>query len=227
MEPIIEVVALSKSYGARTVLRDVDLVVDAGSMVAVTGRSGSGKSTLFKLLAGLDRPTSGRVLVDGTDVASLDDAQASELRLRKIGLVFQSFNLLPDLTVAENVRLPMDIAGTRRAEADERTQGLLELLGIREHAAKRPNALSGGESQRVAIARSLANRPRVILADEPTGALDRGNAENVLAAFDEVNRALGTTVLIVSHDQLVIDHVPQRLELDEGTVRRRSLMPAR
>ncbi|HVM44409.1 MAG TPA: ABC transporter ATP-binding protein [Candidatus Thermoplasmatota archaeon] len=218
MEPVVDVRGLWKAYGASVVLEDVDLSIDKGAMVAITGRSGSGKSTLFKLLAGLDRPTRGSIRIAGRDISQLSDEEMSELRLHRLGLVFQSFNLLPDLTVEANVRLPLDIAKVPRAAGRARAAQLLELLGIGVHGTKKPHQLSGGEQQRAAIARALANDPIILLADEPTGNLDRSNAENVLRAFDEVNERLGTTVMLITHDPLAIQHYPSRLELVDGRV---------
>jgi ABC-type lipoprotein export system ATPase subunit len=196
-------------------------------MVALTGRSGSGKSTLYKLMAGLDRPTRGEVLLEGKLLSDFDDAAISRVRLERLGLVFQSHNLLPELSVVQNVRLPLDLRGTPRAAGDKRAIELLDRLDVGAHATKRPHELSGGQAQRVAIARALANRPAIILADEPTGNLDQDSARNVIAAFEEVNREMGATVLIVSHDPLVIERVPHRVAMDEGRAVWETSPPAR
>ncbi|MFA5862740.1 MAG: ABC transporter ATP-binding protein [Candidatus Thermoplasmatota archaeon] len=218
MENVLEVRGVSKSFGTTSILRDVHFTVPRGTIATVTGRSGSGKSTLFKLLAGLDRPTRGEILVEGSNIATLDDARMSDVRLRRIGLVFQSFNLLPDLTVLENVRLPMDIAGKPRREAKRRAEELLDLVHIAPLADKLPNVLSGGETQRTAIARALANDPAILLADEPTGSLDAANAENVLRVFEEINKELGTTVLVVTHDALAVGRFARSMTLADGAV---------
>lgn len=212
----VDVTRLTKNFGDKSVLRDVTFSIDEGAILTITGRSGSGKSTLFKLLAGLDHPTSGNIVIDGTDISSMNDRALSDMRLRHIGLVFQTFNLLPDLTIVENVRLPMDIAGAPRKEAASRAAELLELLGVEHLADKLPNVASGGELQRAAIARALANRPALLLADEPTGSLDGANARQVLAAFEDVNHALGTTILIVTHDVMVTDRFPAGFEMRDG-----------
>ena len=216
MEPLLDVRGLSKRYGETPVLRDVSFDVARGALVGISGRSGSGKSTLFKLIAGLDHPDSGSIRVAGDEVAGLRDAAASEYRLRRVGLVFQAYNLLPDLTAAQNVALPLQLAGASRAARDARVVELLRLLDVAPLARRRPRDLSGGEQQRVAIARALANAPDLLLADEPTSSLDRSNAERVLAAFEDVNQTLGTTVLLVSHDEVVLERMPRRLHLDDG-----------
>lgn len=216
--PVLEARGLARTIGGNEILRDVSFELPAGAFVALAGRSGSGKSTLFKLLAGLDRPTRGEVLIEGKPLSSRTESELSTLRLRAIGLVFQSFNLLPELTVAQNVRLPLDIAGVRRRDAEARVAALLDLVHMSSHSDRRPHALSGGESQRVAIARALANGPRIILADEPTGSLDAENAANVISVFEEVNEKVGVTILVVSHDSLVLERVPSRLALREGRV---------
>ena len=218
MEIALEARAVSKRYGDVAVLDSVDIAVPQGTLALVTGRSGSGKSTLFKLLAGLDRPTSGHIYVEGRDIAALPDDEVSDLRLSRLGLVFQSFNLLPDLTVAENVRLPMDIAHLDRDQAHERVGELLELLGVDHRRDNLPHTLSGGEQQRVAIARALVMRPAIVLADEPTGNLDRKNAENVLAAFRSVNEQLRATVLIITHDPLAMELVEDHYHIEDGKV---------
>lgn len=220
MLDVLEVVDVRRSYGRAEVLRGVSFALKKGSITTLTGRSGSGKSTLFKLIAGLDKPTSGEVRIEGVDTAKLDDAAASHLRLARLGLVFQELNLLPDLTAAQNVRLPLDLAGVKRAEATARAGELLRLVGLDHAADARPARLSGGEAQRAAIARALANRPALLLADEPTSALDRENAENVLGLFDEVNRTLGTTVLLISHDPLAVARARTRLHIDDGVIGR-------
>lgn len=213
---VVELRGVAKAYGPRVVLREVDLLVPEGRMLALTGRSGSGKSTLLKLIAGLDRPTRGTVLVDGRDVGAMDDDAASRMRLHDIGLVFQDNNLLPDLSVRANVGLPLQLAGVPRSEAGRRVLDLLDLVGLRERADARPHTLSGGEAQRAAIARALANRPKLLLADEPTSSLDAASGANVLDAFAQVNREMGTTVVIVSHDELVTQRVRDRVEVAEG-----------
>lgn len=216
---LLEVRDVTKTLGGRQVLREVSLSIDRGANLTITGRSGSGKSTLLKLLAGLDAPTTGKVLLDGVDLAGLEDEALSAIRLRKIGLLFQSPMLLPDMTVRENVLLPLQLAEVPRPEAESRVRDLLSIVGVLPFADKRPNALSGGEAQRVSIARSLANQPSILLADEPTTGLDRANAENVLDLLTRANRDLGTTVIVATHDPLAIAAARQRLELEEGLAR--------
>ncbi len=218
-DAVVEARSVTRRFGDAVILRDVTFRVPRGGLVAVTGRSGGGKSTLLKLLAGLDRPTSGEVLIEGRDISSLDDDAMSDVRLRRIGLVLQAANLLPDLTVIENVRLPLALAGRPRGEGLERATELLRLVGMESHAAKRPSVLSGGEMQRTAIARALANDPAVILADEPTGSLDADNARIVLDLIEDLHRRLGTTVVVATHDPLVVERVHARLSLDGGAVR--------
>lgn len=215
-KPVVELQSVTKSYGGRDVLRDVSLTVASGSLVALTGRSGGGKSTLLRLVAGLDRPTRGRVLVEGVDVAALDDLAASRMRLRRIGIVFQSLNLLPDLTVAQNVRLPLDLAGAPRSRGDARAADLLRLVGMDGFARRRPASLSGGEAQRVAIARALANEPAIVLADEPTSSLDSAGARAVIDLLEEIHERRGATILLVTHDPVVTARFPRSLALDDG-----------
>jgi putative ABC transport system ATP-binding protein len=200
----IELRAATKTYltpaGGFTALDRVTLRLDAGELVAVVGKSGSGKSTLVNLIAGIDRPTSGEVLVGGTPVHSLDESRLAAFRGRHIGVVFQFFQLLPTLTVAENVMLPMDFCATYApAAARARSAELLERVGIQDQAHKLPATLSGGQQQRAAIARALANDPALIVADEPTGNLDSRTAEEVLSLLTGLARA-GKTVVVVTHE---------------------------
>ena len=195
-------------------LRDVSLRIAPGEYIGVVGPSGCGKSTLLHVLGIVDVPTSGQVLFDDRDVSSLSDADRSRVRLREIGFVFQSFFLLPMLTAWENVELPMAEAGVARAERRERTRELLEYVGLAARAAHRPSELSGGEMQRVAIARALANRPRILLADEPTGELDQATGEQIISLIDRLN-ADGMAVVVVTHD-LAIAARAQRLLAHAG-----------
>jgi putative ABC transport system ATP-binding protein len=198
--PVIELRDASRAYDdGPPALRDASLTVRAGEAVAVLGPSGSGKSTLLNLIAGLDRPDSGTVTVDGVRVDGLGEAAAARFRRAKIGMVFQFFNLLDDLTVADNVVLPAQLAGMARGEARRRATELLETLGVDRHARAYPGRLSGGERQRVAVARALMNRPPLLLADEPTGALDTASGEDVSELLAELN-ADGQTLVVVTHD---------------------------
>jgi putative ABC transport system ATP-binding protein len=199
---VIEAERLSKEYrsGPRrlTVLDAVDLRIESGEFVSVVGPSGSGKSTLLALLAGLDDPTSGRVLLDGVDLAALDEDGRARLRRDRIGFVFQSFQLIASLTALENVRVPLDLAGRR--DGAERARGLLDRVGLAERAGHLPVQLSGGEQQRVALARAFVHEPDILFADEPTGNLDHDAGTAILTLMRELNRDHGTTLVLVTHD---------------------------
>ncbi|WSQ14610.1 ABC transporter ATP-binding protein [Streptomyces sp. NBC_01231] len=199
-EPVIDLRDVSRRYDdGPPALHDASLTVWPGEAVAILGPSGSGKSTLLNLIAGLDRPDTGTVTVDGVRVDQLGEAAAARYRRSRIGMVFQFFNLLDDLTVADNVTLPAQLAGTARGEAHRRAAELLEILGIARHARAYPGRLSGGERQRVAVARALMNRPALILADEPTGALDTTAGQDVSRLLRDLN-AEGQTLVVVTHD---------------------------
>ncbi|HWO63710.1 MAG TPA: ABC transporter ATP-binding protein [Umezawaea sp.] len=198
--PLIELHDVRREYGdGPPALDGVSISVRPGEAVAILGPSGSGKSTLLNLVAGLDRPNSGTVTVDGVRVDQLGEAASARYRRATIGMVFQFFNLLDDLTVADNVVLPAQLAGLDRAEAKARATDLLGKLGVDRHAGAYPGRLSGGERQRVAVARALVNRPALLLADEPTGALDTASGEDVSALLAELN-AEGQTIVLVTHD---------------------------
>jgi len=198
-------------------LADVSLKIGAGEFVAITGQSGSGKSSLLNILGCLDHPTSGHYLIEERDVATLDDEASSDIRNRRIGFVFQSFHLLPRLTVRENVLLPLRFHRQPPAEAHERADALLERVGLAERRHHRPNELSGGQMQRAAIARALLLRPALLLADEPTGNLDSRSAADVLALIDEVHRD-GQTVVLVTHDNDIAARAPRRVRLHDGRI---------
>ena len=203
MAAVLEVRALRKTFGSDDVpvraLRAVDLTIERGEFVALMGPSGCGKSTLLNLVAGLDRPTGGTIALAGTSLAGKGQAELARLRRRHIGIVFQLFNLLEGATALENVMLPAAIAGAGRAAARARAHELLDLLGLAERAGELPGRLSGGQRQRLAIARALANRPTMLLADEPTGALDSAGGAEVLELFRRLHEG-GQTILLVTHD---------------------------
>ena len=198
-------------------LAGVSLRIERGEHVAVVGPSGSGKSSLMNILGGLDRPTSGHYRFDGEDVGSFDDDALAEFRRRRIGFVFQSFQLLPRLTALQNVELPMIYAGVAPAERRERATKLLERVGLGPRKSHRPTQLSGGQQQRVAIARSLANNPDLLLADEPTGALDTHTGQEVLALFRELNDE-GITLVLVTHDPGVAAQAHRRVSFLDGLI---------
>ncbi|MFJ8790576.1 ABC transporter ATP-binding protein [Streptomyces sp. NPDC102462] len=217
--PVIELCDVSRRYDAGPpALRDASLTVRAGESVAILGPSGSGKSTMLNLIAGLDRPDSGTVSVDGVRVDRLGEAGSAKYRRSKIGMVFQFFNLLDDLTVLDNVVLPAQLAGMKRREAQRRAGQLLESLGIARHADAFPGRLSGGQRQRVAVARALMNRPPLLLADEPTGALDSASGEDVAELLRELN-AEGQTIVVVTHDLALAQSCTKRtVQLVDGRI---------
>ncbi len=198
-------------------LDGVTLTVRRGEFVAVMGPSGSGKSTLLNVIAGLERPTSGWVRVDGEDLAALDEAGLAGHRSKRVGMVFQAFNLLPRYRVVDNVALPLIFAGVPRAERTARARALLDRLGMSSRAEHRTNELSGGELQRAAIARALVGGPAILLADEPTGNLDSANGAALIALLDELNRG-GQTVLLVTHDGSIARHAGRIMHLRDGKV---------
>jgi putative ABC transport system ATP-binding protein len=222
MQPIIETAGLTKVFGSNGTavhaLRGIDLRVERGEFVALIGPSGSGKSTLMAILGCLDKPTGGTYALDGRRVEALSGRELAEIRNEKIGFVFQQYNLLPKASVSRNVELPMLYAGVGRKERRRRAQEMLERVGIPEKAKVLPAQLSGGQRQRVAIARALANRPALLLADEPTGALDQRTGHEVLDLFRDLHRQ-GNTIIIVTHDLSIAATAQRQVEIMDGLIR--------
>ena len=196
-------------------LDNINLSVQKGEFLAVIGRSGSGKTTLLNVIAGLDQPTHGTVVINDQDISSFSDRQMTELRRHHIGFVFQSFGLLPLMSAAENIDLALRIAGTNKKHRRERTLELLELVGLENRSQHRPYELSGGEQQRVAVARAIANNPPLIIADEPTGELDSNTGQQIFTLLRKVAET-GVTVITATHDPFVIDHVDRVVEMNDG-----------
>ena len=219
---IIETVGLTKVYRMGLVrvvaLRDVNLRVRRGEFVAVMGPSGSGKSTLLNLLGALDRPTKGRVIVDGVDLSRLSDDELARFRNLKVGFVFQFFNLIQRTTVLRNVELPLIVRGVPRSVRVKRAIEVLERVGLGDKIYRKPNELSGGERQRVAIARALVNRPSIVLADEPTGNLDTKTGMEVVEVMKRMNKELGTTFVIVTHDPMVANATERIIFFKDGQI---------
>ncbi|MYR40459.1 ABC transporter ATP-binding protein [Streptomyces sp. SID5910] len=221
-ETMVRVEDVHKSYGHGTAavhaLRGVSFEVPRGELVALKGRSGSGKTTLLNIVGGLDTPDAGRVAVDGRDLAELNENGLLALRRDRVGFVFQSFGLIPILTAAENVGVPMRLRRTAPRERDERVALLLSLVGLADHAAQRPGELSGGQQQRVAIARALANNPALLIADEPTGQLDAETGHAVMELLRAVVRSEQVTALVATHDATLLDLADRVLELRDGEI---------
>ncbi len=219
--PVIEVDGIHRTYGegetAVHALRGVSFTVDVGDYVAIRGASGSGKSTLMNILGCLDAPTSGRYVLEGHDVSRLDDGQQAILRNRRIGFVFQSFNLLRRTSALANVELPMVYARIPRKDRHRRALAALELVGLSDRTHHLPNELSGGQQQRVAVARALVTSPSLVLADEPTGNLDSMSTEEVLVALDHLN-VVGRTIVVITHEDQVVAHTKRTIELLDGMI---------
>lgn len=220
-DPLIELIAVTRTYriGARLfyALRQVSLTIARGEFVAIVGPSGSGKSTLLNLMTGIDKPTEGQVWVDGVRLDTLDENALARWRGRNVGIVFQFFQLLPTLTVLENVSLPRQLRQLWRSDDTERALEILERVGMAEHAAKLPSELSGGERQRVALARALINDPPILVADEPTGNLDSATGEQIVRLFQEQHR-LGKTVILVTHEPRVAEVATRRIHMLDGRI---------
>jgi putative ABC transport system ATP-binding protein len=223
MSVLLETVDLKKIYKVGKVeveaLRGVSVRINAGEFVAIMGPSGSGKSTLMHLLAAMTRPTSGRVLIEGKDTSNMNDSGRTEIRRKKLGFVFQRFNLLPALTARQNIQVARNIYGQAPTpESDAHLADILSLLQIQDKLDRKPAELSGGEQQRVAIARALVNSPAILLADEPTGALDTKNSEIVLKMFQELNKRLKQTILLVTHNPELAAYTNRLIEMRDGLV---------
>lgn len=229
-EPMVVVDRVSRTYASSAgevhAVRDVSFAVDGGQLVALVGRSGSGKTTLLNCVGGLDSPTSGRVVVGGRDVTAMGEAARTALRRDELAFVFQTFGLVPMLSAAENVGLPMRLRKVPTARREERVAHLLELVGLSAHAAQRPSELSGGQQQRVAIARALANEPRLLIADEPTGQLDAETGATIMALLREVVRSEGMTAIVSTHDAGLQAMADRTLRLADGALVEDSLADA-
>lgn len=216
MKDLIKVYRTGKSEVIA--LRGLDMALGDGELVAVQGPSGCGKTTLLNLVGGIDRPTAGRIEVDGANIVDYTDADLVKYRRNRVGFVFQFFNLVPTLTAEENIQLPMRLAGKSGSARDARTKELLKLIDLEKRGAHRPDELSGGEQQRIALATALANDPQLILADEPTGELDTKTGHEILELFGRLNRELKKTILVVTHDQRVANIAHRVLQIEDGKI---------
>jgi putative ABC transport system ATP-binding protein len=220
-KPVIEIQGLYKDYdtpaGVFPVLKDVNLIIDEGDYVAIMGPSGSGKSTFMNILGCLDRPTKGEYKLDNQSVKSLNGNELAKLRNKTIGFVFQGFNLLSRSSLLDNVSLPLVYASDTKSARDEKSKKLLEKVGLGHYLHSKPNQISGGQQQRVAIARALVNKPRIILADEPTGNLDSKTSEEIMALFDSLNKE-GITIIIVTHETDIAEHASRQVRFLDGKI---------
>lgn len=215
---MIDIKGITKSFGSLQVLRGIDLHIEKGKIVSIVGPSGAGKTTLLQIIGTLDKPDGGEILVDGVDVRRLSTNKLSDFRNRHIGFVFQFHQLLPEFTALENIMIPAFIAGMSHSEAKKRAMELLAFMGLEERADHKPNELSGGEKQRVAVARALINRPAVILADEPSGSLDSKNKAELHQLFFDLRDQFGQTFVIVTHDEELAALTDDTIHLKDGQI---------
>ena len=215
---MIEIKGVTKSFGSLQVLKGIDLRIEKGEIVSIVGPSGAGKTTLLQILGTLDKPDSGSVVVDGTETSTLSTNKLSEFRNTHLGFVFQFHQLLPEFTAIENIMIPAYIAGMKPKEAHNRAEELLAFMGLSDRATHKPNELSGGEKQRVAVARALMNNPAVILADEPSGSLDSKNKEELHKLFFELRDKFGQTFVIVTHDETLATLTDRTIHLKDGRI---------
>ncbi len=221
---MIDIKGITKSFGSLQVLKGIDLHIDKGEVVSIVGPSGAGKTTLLQIIGTLDKPDSGDIIIDGTDVRKLGAKKLSEFRNRRIGFVFQFHQLLPEFTAVENVMLPAFIAGMSKSESKKRAVELLDFMGLSDRADHKPNELSGGEKQRVAVARALVNRPAVILADEPSGSLDSKNKDELHRLFFDLRDRTGQTFVIVTHDESLAKITDRTIEMKDGMLESENIL---
>jgi lipoprotein-releasing system ATP-binding protein len=215
---MIDIKEVTKSFGNLQVLKGINLHINKGEMVSIVGPSGAGKTTLLQIIGTLDKPDSGNIIIEGTDVSQLSTKKLSEFRNQHIGFVFQFHQLLPEFTAIENIMIPAFIAGVSRNKAKERAEELLALMGLSDRADHKPNQLSGGEKQRVAVARALVNNPDVVLADEPSGSLDSKNKAELHQLFFELRDKLGQTFVIVTHDEELAKLTDRTIHMKDGVI---------
>ena len=221
---MIDIKGITKSFGSLQVLKGIDLHIDKGEVVSIVGPSGAGKTTLLQIIGTLDKPDSGRIIIDGTDVRELNSRKLSEFRNRRIGFVFQFHQLLPEFTAVENVMIPALISGASKGEAKKRAMELLDFMGLSERAGHKPSELSGGENQRVAVARALVTRPAVSLADEPSGSLDSKNKAELHQLFFDLRDKTGQTFVIVTHDENLANITDRTIKMKDGMLETENIL---